>query len=498
MYDLSASKNKVERRTLREQGQDKHELAAAKANEARRKSNLKYGAAIAVIALVLIFVLLYSSAIPAKALTGVTINGEKYSVAQLNYYYSVSYNNFYSTYYSYVSYFFDTDAKLSGQMYSEDMTWQDYFIETAVDTMTQIQLLNDKADEAGYELEGEYLDEYNESLADLETSWAAYGYSSLDHFLSANYGKGVTGDLVKTEMYRMYRANAYLESVYDGFEYTDEEIASYYAENSDSYDVLSYAYYFISASEYTDAAEALEQTEAMVDAVDGTDADTFRNYVEENFDGAAIYETDTTGSNLSTVYSEWLLDSSRAAGGAAYFESDEMYYIVMYIGRDTNDYNLVSMRHLLVQAVDEDGDGVYSDEEVQASVDTVNGYYDEWLAGDATEDSFAELSDAYSSDNGSGGGLYEDIYKNQMVDPIDEWLFDESRQAGDTAVITYNEGGSYTGTHLVYFVGASDQTYAQYVAENNLRSEEYTSWNEEAMSAYSASTSNLWLACKAH
>ena len=56
---------------------------------------------------------------------------------------------------------------------------------------------------------------------------------------------------------------------------------------------------------------------------------------------------------------------------------------------------------------------------------------DEWKAGAATEDSFAELANEYSEDPGSNttGGLYEQVYQGQMVTEFNDWCFDPARQS---------------------------------------------------------------------
>ncbi len=96
--------------------------------------------------------------------------------------------------------------------------------------------------------------------------------------------------------------------------------------------------------------------------------------------------------------------------------------------------------------------------------------------GRHTEDSFAELANELSADTGSNtkGGLYTEVYKGQMVTEFNDWCFDESRQPGDTGIV-YNEG-SYTGYHVIYFVG-TDAPYWQVQVRNAMKNADYTQWN---------------------
>ena len=491
---MSASKDKILRKQQIEAGTDKRSIAAAEEAKRRRKSNIQYTVVAVLLVIVFAFIFIYNSAIPARHTTAVTIDGEKYTAAQLNYYYSSSYMSFYNNYYSYLQYgmFFDPSLSLKDQMYSEDMTWREYFLESAVDNMTEVQLLNNAAAAAGFTLSAEEQAEYEETVANIETSWQDLGYSSLKQYINMNYGTGVDMDIIRTELYRTFVASAYSQAMLDSYEYTPEELASYYAENAADYDVISYVYY----ADYDGTVDA----EAVAAAVNGTSEEEFISYMEENYDVTPT-STSGTGSSVSDAYADWLTDSARAAGDVttAVDETNEITYIVMFLDRDTNDYNAVNFRHILIQAEDTDGDGEFSAEEIAAAADEAQSVYDEWLAGDATEDSFAELANTYTDDSGSSttGGLYEHVAKNQMVEPINDWIFDGTRQPGDTEIISY-EGDNYTGTHVVYFVGTDDVTYAQTLADNAKRNADYTAWMEAAEDAAVVTTSHLGLCGKNH
>ena len=491
---MSASKDKILRKQQIEAGTDKRSIAAAEEAKRRRISNIRYTIVAVILVLVFAFIFIYNSSFPSRHTTAVTIDGEKYTAAQLNYYYSTSYMSFYNNYYSYISYglFFDTSTSLADQMYSEDMTWRDYFLETAVSNMTEVQVLNNAAQEAGFVLPEDHQAEYEEALESIQTSWEELGYSSLEQYINMNYGKGVDMELISQELYRTYVASAYAEQMFDGYEYTSEELAAYYAENADDYDVITYAYY----ADYDGTVD----TNAVAAAVNGTSEEEFNSYMEEN--GHTEPTTISyAGSSLSDVYAEWLLDASRTAGDAAAFtdETNEINYVVMFLERDANDYHPVSFRHILIQAEDLDANGEFSEEEIAAAEADAQIIYEEWLNGVATEDSFAELATLSTDDTGSAttGGLYETVTKGQMVEPIDEWIFDEARQPGDTEVLSYS-GTSYTGTHIVYFVGTDDMTYAQTVADSAKRNADYSDWLNARKEAMVVTTSHLGMCGKNH
>ncbi len=227
------------------------------------------------------------------------------------------------------------------------------------------------------------------------------------------------------------------------------------------------------------------------DADTAEDAETVETAGDENAEETETVPEPTlaegtSGSSLSDVYSEWMLDADREALDFTVAESENAgYYVVMFLVRDDNSYNTVSVRHILITAEDTDADGEISDEELAAAETKIGEIYDEWKAGDATEDSFAELANEYSKDTGSNttGGLYEDIYKNAMVAEFNDWIFDESRKPGDTGVIY----SSSTGYHLIYFVGEG-VTYRDYLADSNLRSADYSEWYTSVTEGWEAKT----------
>ena len=137
----------------------------------------------------------------------------------------------------------------------------------------------------------------------------------------------------------------------------------------------------------------------------------------------------------------------------AYFTENEDYYASNGV---TREGSFVNVRHILLTPEEgtagENGETTYSDEAWAACEEEAQAVLDQWLAGDATEDSFAALANEKSQDPGSNtnGGLYENVYKGQMVEPFENWCFDEGRVPGDYGLVKT----SY-GYHVMYFVSST-------------------------------------------
>ena len=150
----------------------------------------------------------------------------------------------------------------------------------------------------------------------------------------------------------------------------------------------------------------------------------------------------------------------------AYFAENEATYAESEITKDSGKY--VDVRHILLfpeggTTNEETGEVTYTDEEWEACRAAAQQILDQWLAGEATEESFAALANEHSDDGGSNtaGGLYEGVYVGQMVPNFEAWCFDEARQVGDSGLVQ-----TEYGYHIMYFVGSDDIWFV--TAENDL------------------------------
>ena len=484
---MSASQEKKTRVAQRSEGTDKKRNAAGE--DARKAQAFRRNTIIVVVCIVLIVIAaaIINSNLLYRNTTAVTIGSTKYSPAEVNVFYRNTFNSIYSDLGDYASYFVDTSTPLTQQQYfgNTDQTWADYLYEETLDNMREITALYDAAIQGGYTLTEEDNTSLDGQVSSIELYASMYGYGSPDKYLTAYYGKGVNQKIFRSVMEQNW-STQYSE----GLTYDQAALNAYYAEHQDELDVISYYSYTVNASgeAFESLADADAQLAAAVETANGfaeaTDAADFAARVEQ-FSGSAPSENHYSGDTV-TSYSEsaaeWLLDRARQSGDTTVVETDTGATVFYFTGRDDNDYKLANMRHILIMA-DADEDGEVTDEERDAAEAEIARIAGEWES-DPTEDHFAELANQYSEDTGSNtnGGLYENVYHNQMVSGIDSFLFYENAQPGDTKQI-YNDG-SYTGSHLVYYIGESEDTYRNELAETALRSADYSAYIESLTSGY--------------
>ena len=145
---MSASREKKLRQDLAAQGiTDPKLIREAEERAKARKANTLYGIIAAVFVVVAAVVLVYNSGVLQRGKTAVTIDGEKYTAAQVNYYYMSRKNSIlnsgYATYYgldgskSMDSQIVSDTAKMLLQITDEsEMTWDEYLRNDAIRTLT--------------------------------------------------------------------------------------------------------------------------------------------------------------------------------------------------------------------------------------------------------------------------------------------------------------------------------------------------------------------------
>ncbi len=450
--------------------------------------------AIVVVAVIVIFaaaILLLQSGMLYNSVSVGSVDDDDYTTAEFNYYYMSVYNNLTS----YVGNVVDTNKPMDEQTYlyatEEGYTYDDYFTEQALSSMKIVSVMYNAAMDAGYELtdlEKESLEAQRESLA---TEAQTGGFADADAYATYIYGTGADADFVIDQIARQYIASRYADDQNASFSYDAATLESYYQEHRDELDSISMQYAFISGAadeengvSAEDAmAAAREQAEDVLSL--SKDGATFGTQVKRVLDREATAVT-INGTTVSDYFSEdmveWLLDESRKADDIESFETETGVYLVCFEGRDDNHYNTVGVRHILVKAV-ADENGVYTEEALAEAEAKAQEIYDEYLAGDKTEESFAALAEQYSEDEGSktNGGLYTGIYKGQMVEEFNDFAFGD-RTVGDTAVV-YGESTYYSGYHVVFFSGEDEALYSDSLAESALRNADYTAWESGLVDA---------------
>ena len=186
-----------------------------------------------------------------------------------------------------------------------------------------------------------------------------------------------------------------------------------------------------------------ESADAMVKEEMGAGAslDDYMKYTEQYYMAMLYYNQEAEKIQVTDADAE------------AYY--DENSEAMIESGIEKNEDTYVDVRHILIQPEggttdEETGETTYTDEEWETARVKAQEILDGYLAGEMTEDAFAALAVEHSMDgNAAEGGIYEGVYKGQMLEPFENWCFDASRAYGDTGLVQ-----TQFGYHIMYFVGS--------------------------------------------
>ena len=519
---MSASTKRKERQAAREAGVDKKLLAAQREAELKAKSRRRWTLGTVAVALLIAVILFLNSGFLYSNTTALTIGDENYSPAEFGYQYANQYYNLANQYGSYASFIgLDTSTGVAGladqacSMLEEGGTWQDYFMEVTKTAMTQYKAIEDYAAAEGITLSEEELAQIDAEVNSIDEFAREQGYSNGDNFLAANYGEGVNKQLAREAAVQGLIVNKAAVGYTEALEYTAEELDAQYESYNGDKDYFDYAYYYVmsetvedeegnyAATEETKAA-AKAKAEAVLAAYaalgneesedDEETAVKPEMSVEERLNAALAEAGIADASCISTTgqgqalgaYAEWM-KAQTVAGEATVVENEagSGYYVVAFIARNDNDYNLAQVRHILVKAA-ADETGAFTDEAKAEAKAKAEEILAQWEAGEATEESFAALANELSEDGGSNtnGGLYDTVQKGQMVEEFDAFCF-AKHKSGDTGIVYGEVAGSYAGYHVMYYVGEGENC-ADYIARTELANADSQAWLEELVSGYEA------------
>lgn len=415
--------------------------------------------------------------------TYITVDGESVSRVEFDYYYNIAMSNYLNGQGAWLYYAgLDLSGDLSQQMYSEDLSFKDYFDEMAVDLISQNKALVREARAAGFTYDT--AEKYKEYMKTLR-QYASEDGTTVRAYIQNMYGAYATESRVKPCVEEMMYANAYYEDVVEAMTFTQDQIQQYYDENKNSYDLIDFRLSNVSAElpeapteladpvetaapaegaegngTGTDAAGSYEPSEAEIAAameIARTEADKLEKTIKtegEQTVGAAY-------SDVTYILREWLFSEERKAGDTTVIEDAtyHSYYVLAFENRYRNEAISADVRVILTN----NGNG----QEI----------LDEWKSGEATEESFAGLCDKYNdpSVTSSEGGLYEELLVSNLSEEMREWIADSNRVRGDTAVIA-PEGDSYS--YVIYYVAPKRAEWIVSI-ENTLRSARASEYIEE-------------------
>ena len=463
------SKKEIETNNTEQKVMTKYDLKMQRRKEEKEKEKKEKLTGTIIGVLVVIALAAWVISLPVRnynTLNGtyITVADQKITKVEYDYHYYQVKANYIAQYGSILTNYMgiDTTSDFSKEMYSQTMTWGDFFDEMTVASIKRTKALEAEAKKAGFTYDP--TEEYTELNEDIKEAASDLGIT-VNAYLKEYYGPYATTGRIEKLLKDNMVATAYYNQVLEEKAPSEEDMEAYYEENKDSYDVVDYKITTITAelpTEPTELADPVEETAAAdtktetTDQAASTETETYQpseaeiakamedakvlaDAAEAKVAKEGELQENVTKNAAISLIRDWLFDDARKAGDTTIIEdaTNHQYYVLAFEKRYLDETPSVDVRVII------------SDE------DNGQAILDEWKNGEATEDSFGQLCAKYSVDTSSAtsGGLMEGTTKNGMPEELSAWLFDASRAAGDTVSIT-SADTSYT--YVMYYVGQND------------------------------------------
>lgn len=296
-----------------------------------------------------------------KTFNGTYIKVGEHELTKLeyDYYFTSVTNNYLSNNSYFLSYMgLDTTKDYAEQSYygNENMTWKDAFDGMTVSQIQEIKALADEARANGFTYDEAA--KYETFLENLKTNAESAGITESEYYKEV-YGEYATASRVEDYIKETLLANAYFEKLQEDNIPSQEEIDTYYAENKNNYDTVSYRSFSFSSEDVTSESEEADRI-AKVEELQQT-AEEFKARLEAGEDFNALcaeytedeelkasYEDtetdyslneDAAYSSVSYTYSDWLFDEARTAGEITIIpdESSATCYVVKFESRNKDE-----------------------------------------------------------------------------------------------------------------------------------------------------------------
>ena len=322
-----------------------------------------------------------------------TLGDAQLTVSQLNVYYWLEVTNFLNTLYSY----YGVDASYYGMDYTlgldyqlcgiaDGVTWQQFFLESALGSWQNYQTLTMEAEMNGYQLEEEYASDLENLKANLDIQAQSYGLADAEELLAMNVGNGADLEDYYFFLRNNYVGGGYLDSLVNQLNPTDAEVEAYFTENEEAYNangltrdmksvdvrhILVFPEGADTSTIYTEefSEEAWAAGEAKANEI--YEAYLAGDLTEESFAALANEHSADSGSNTNgglytgvmqgdmvAEFDAWCFDESRQVGDTAVVRTDLGFHVmyfsgsqVMYPDYAREDMKVEYQQELLEEAV---------------------------------------------------------------------------------------------------------------------------------------------------
>lgn len=272
----------------------------------------------------------------------------------------LSSEEFYYLYYYYGGIDYTQPLDTQACYYDPSVTWQQHFLESALEAWQSYRIMANEAEAAGFQLPQEYRDSLDAMPDSLAKSAEESGFASVEELMAYNVGAGVSVEAYVDFWEMYYLGYTYYDSLAAQMEPTDEEAEAFFDEHVDTYlesgitkdsrtvDVRHILIMPQGATSETIRTETFpeEAWTASKTEAEGILQQWLTNPTEEYFAQLANENSDDQNGQVTNggIYTEvvqgqmveafdtWCFDAARQVGDYGIVETEFGYHIMYYCG----------------------------------------------------------------------------------------------------------------------------------------------------------------------
>lgn len=260
----------------------------------------------------------------------------------------------------------DSDIPLDQQYQDPDTqkTWQQFFIEQAIESWKRDTLVAQMAKEAGFEMPEVYASQFETLEKDMLSTALSKEYTSLEDFLASVLGRGTTFQAYYDFMWNYFLGGSYWKEYVETVEVGMEDIEAYYEANKSSLVVDDYFKVTKDSGALVDVRHILIQPEKDIKDENGKATGSSEQAwnachdkaqailddwlagekTEESFAKLATEKTEDGGSKstgglytntwkgkMVKEFEDWCFDESRQTGDYGLVKTSYGYHIMYFV-----------------------------------------------------------------------------------------------------------------------------------------------------------------------
>lgn len=281
---------------------------------------------------------------------------------QLQVHYWLTVQQFYAQYGAYASYLgLDHTQPMDMQVcgMTENRTWQQFFLEEALDSWRVYEAVAQEAQRNGFRLPEEAEKQLEELEAGLNETAAANGFDDATHMLQVNFGSTVTLQDYQDYWRLYYSGSYYYNEVLESVAPTQEELEAFFADHESAYQdkgltkdtrTVDVRHILVTPENPNEDGSYSEESWAAAEAraQELLDAYLAGEQTEDSFAAMANEHSQDPGSNTAgglytgvtlgqmvAPFEDWCFDDTREPGSTGIVKTDYGYHVMYFVGSQT-------------------------------------------------------------------------------------------------------------------------------------------------------------------